>query len=78
MRIFAARPSIIVDSLPTSVGRADLEGKEMDRLLLTWEQRRWMRGRFTTERGREIGVALPTTNANRIRSDYVLREPIGI
>ena len=32
----------------------------MDRLSLTWEQRRWMRGRFTTEKGREIGVALPT------------------
>jgi urease accessory protein len=60
MRIFATRPSIIVDALPTSVGRVDLEGKEMDRLLLTWEQRRWMRGRFTTEGGREIGVALPT------------------
>lgn len=32
----------------------------MDRLSLTWEQRRWMRGRFTTESGREIGIALPT------------------
>lgn len=70
MRIFAARPSIIVDSLPTSVGRADLEGKEMDRLLLTWEQRRWMRGRFTTERGREIGVALPT--ATQIESGQIM------
>lgn len=39
---------------------ADLEGKEVDRLLLTWEQRRWMRGRFTTEKQREIGIALPT------------------
>ena len=60
MRIFPARPAIIVDTLPTSVEPADLEGKEIDRLLLTWEQRRWMRGRFTTEKGREIGVALPT------------------
>lgn len=60
MRIFAARPSIVVDSLPMSVSGADIEGKETDRLLLTWEQRRWMRGRFTTEKGREIGVALPT------------------
>jgi urease accessory protein UreE len=32
----------------------------ISRLSLTWEQRRWMRGRFTTEQGREIGVALPT------------------
>jgi urease accessory protein len=60
MRIFPARPTIIVDTLPTNVSCADLEGKQVDRLLLTWEQRRWMRGRFTTEKGREIGVALPT------------------
>jgi urease accessory protein UreE len=60
LRIFAARPAIVVDSLPANVTPADLEGKEMDRLLLSWEQRRWMRGRFATENGREIGVALPT------------------
>lgn len=60
MRIFAARPAIIVDALPTGVKPADLQGKETDRLPLTWEQRRWIRGRFTTEKGREIGVALPT------------------
>jgi urease accessory protein len=60
MRLFPPRPAIVVDRLPTKVSRADLEGKENDRLLLTWEQRRWMRGRFTTERGREIGVALRT------------------
>src|SRR5271154_4169196 len=60
MRIFASRPAIVVDALPASVSRADIEGKEMDRLALPWEQRRWMRGRFTTESGREIGVALPT------------------
>ena len=60
MRIFVARPAIVVDSLPAKVTAADLEGKEIDRLLLTWEQRRWMRGRFATEKGREVGVALPT------------------
>jgi urease accessory protein len=60
MRIFASRPAVVVDALPASVSRADIEGKEMDQLVLTWEQRRWMRGRFTTESGREIGVALPT------------------
>lgn len=60
MRLFQARPSIVVDALPENVPLADLQGKENDRLLLPWEQRRWMRGRFTTERGREIGVALPT------------------
>lgn len=60
MRIFAPRPAVVVDSLPTNVSSADLNGKESDRLLLTWEQRRWMRGRFTTEKQREIGVALAT------------------
>lgn len=60
VRLFAARPAIVVDKLLANVNRADLEGKEIDKLSLTWEQRRWMRGRFTTERGREIGIALPT------------------
>ena len=60
MKLFQARPAIIVDTLPDSVTPRELEGKEEDRLLLAWEQRRWMRGRFTTEQGREIGVALPT------------------
>jgi urease accessory protein len=60
MRLFHARPAIIVDTLPDNVAAHELEGKREDRLLLAWEQRRWMRGRFTTENGREIGVSLPT------------------
>ena len=50
----------VVDSLPARVDPSDLQGKQADRLLLTWEQRRWMRGRFTTEGGRTIAIALPT------------------
>jgi len=53
-------PKLIIDSVPASVDLDELRGKEEDRLILTWEQRRWMRGRFTTERGRKIGIALPT------------------
>ena len=60
MAISSALPTIVIDTLPTDINRANLQGKERDRLWLTWEQRRWMRGRFTSERGREIGVALPT------------------
>jgi urease accessory protein len=60
MRLFQTRPAIVVDTLPSDIDCANLEGKEIDTLWLTWEERRWMRGRFTTERGREIGVALPT------------------
>ena len=60
MRIFPPRPSIIVDALPQQVSPESLRGKQADSLLLTWEQRRWMRGRFTTVLGRKIGIALPT------------------
>jgi urease accessory protein len=52
--------TLIIDRLYPSALAVDLRAKEEDKLVLTWEQRRWMRGRFTTERGREIGVALPT------------------
>ena len=52
--------TLIIDGLPASANQADLRANEEDKLILTWEQRRWMRGRFTTERGRKIGIALPT------------------
>jgi urease accessory protein len=52
--------TLIIDCLAPSVNQDDLRAKEEDKLVLTWEQRRWMRGRFTTDRGRKIGIALPT------------------
>jgi len=52
--------TLIIDRLHTSVDQEELRLKEEDKLVLTWEQRRWMRGRFTTVQGRKIGVALPT------------------
>ena len=52
--------TLIIDRSNPSVNPDDLRGKEEDSLVLAWEQRRWMRGRFTTERGRKIGIALPT------------------
>ena len=51
---------LVVEKLPSPVAAEHLQGKEADRLLLTWEQRRWARGRFATARGREIALALPT------------------
>jgi len=42
------------------VDPASLAGKERDTLVLTWEERRWGRRRVTTERGREVALALPT------------------
>jgi urease accessory protein len=52
--------TLIIDRLHPSANQGDLCAKEEDKLVLTWEQRRWMRGRFTTVRGRKIGIALPT------------------
>jgi urease accessory protein UreE len=52
--------TLIIDQLHSSANGDELRAKEEDKLVLSWEQRRWMRGRFTTVRGRKIGVALPT------------------
>lgn len=51
--------TLIIDRLHPA-GQDFLRDKEEDKLVLPWEQRRWMRGRFTTERGRQIAIALPT------------------
>lgn len=52
--------TLIVDRVHPFTTQEELHAKEEDRLVLTWEQRRWMRGRFTTAQGRKIGIALPT------------------
>lgn len=52
--------TLIVDRVHPFATQEELCAKEEDRLVLTWEQRRWMRGRFTTEKGRKVGIALPT------------------
>jgi urease accessory protein UreE len=52
--------TLIIDRLLAAVNPEDLKGKREDKLVFTWEQRRWMRGRFTTALGRKIGIALPT------------------
>jgi urease accessory protein len=52
--------TLIIDRFDSSANQDDLRAKEEDKLVLTWEQRRWMRGRFTTAQGRKIGIALPT------------------
>jgi urease accessory protein len=51
---------LIIEQIAQSVSPADIAGKQRDSLILTSEQRRWVRGRFTTQRGREIALALPT------------------
>jgi urease accessory protein len=52
--------TLIIDRLIPPVSQDDLQGKQEDKLVLAWEQRRWLRGRFTTAKGRKIGIALPT------------------
>jgi urease accessory protein len=54
---------LIIERIATSASPADVAGKERDSLILTSEQRRWVRGRFTTTGGREIALALPTGTA---------------
>lgn len=51
---------LLVEHLPGSVPAEELQGKQADKLPLTWEQRRWARGRFATANGRQIALALPT------------------
>lgn len=57
---FMPDTALIIDELVQHPALQDLLGKQEDTLVLTSEQRRWVRGRFTTSRGREVALALPT------------------
>lgn len=52
--------ALIIDHIADHDASHHLEGKQQDSLVLTSEQRRWVRGRFTTTHGREVALALPT------------------
>jgi urease accessory protein len=51
---------VIVEQLIAAQSSVDLGAREEDSVAMTWEQRRWLRGKFTTKNGREIALALPT------------------
>lgn len=51
---------LLIDTLAEHVHAPELPLEQRDTLVLTSEQRRWVRGRFTTAQGREIALALPT------------------
>ena len=51
---------LIIEQIAPPAAPASIAGKQRDSLILTSEQRRWLRGRFTTTGGREIAFALPT------------------
>jgi urease accessory protein UreE len=52
--------TLIINRVYSPENADELRAKEEDKLVLAWEERRWMRGRFTTAQGRKIGIALPT------------------
>jgi urease accessory protein len=60
MRLFRPAGLLILEALPDAATPAQLQGKLADKLVLTWEERRWLRGRFSTQMGRTIAIALPT------------------
>lgn len=51
---------LLIDHLIGHADAADLAGRQSDSLVLTSEQRRWVRGRFVTAQGRKVALALPT------------------
>ncbi len=51
---------LIIDHPADPVSHDALLAKEADKLVLTREQRRWVRGHFTTIKGREVALAFPT------------------
>jgi urease accessory protein len=51
---------LLIEHLIGHTHAADIRERQCDSLVLTSEQRRWVRGRFVTSQGREIALALPT------------------
>jgi urease accessory protein len=51
---------LLIDHQISHARAADLLERQCDSLVLTSEQRRWVRGRFVTSLGREIALSLPT------------------
>ena len=58
-----SEPTVIITHPHVHVHDADLSRLERDALVLTAEERRWGRRRVTTEKGRELALALPTGSA---------------
>jgi urease accessory protein len=56
-------PTVIITHPHVPVHDADLSRLDRDTLVLTAEERRWGRRRVTTEKGRELALALPTGSA---------------
>jgi urease accessory protein len=51
---------LIVERIASGPSARERDGKERDCLRMTSEERRWVRRRATSARGREVALALPT------------------
>ncbi len=50
----------LVDRLPAALAPEQLGQRQRDTVLLSWEKRRWTRGRLFSAAGRELLIALPS------------------
>jgi urease accessory protein UreE len=51
---------LLIEHLPHLQGNEDTAGRERDTIVMTFEERRWLRRRAQTARGRAVALALPT------------------
>ncbi len=51
---------LVVENICGAIDDGALSALERDYLVMTFEERRWLRRRVTTRNGREIALALPT------------------
>jgi urease accessory protein UreE len=51
---------LVIEQLPAGAASLDLAGRERDTIVMTFEERRWLRRRTNTTSGRTIALALPT------------------
>lgn len=66
---------LIIDHPVDPASHGSLKGKEIDKLVLTREQRRWLRGHFITANGRDVALAFPT-GATLEPGDILWVEPL--
>lgn len=51
---------VVIAQLPEAADARDLGSRERDTIVMTFEERRWLRRRGTTTAGRSVALALPT------------------
>jgi urease accessory protein UreE len=51
---------LVIEKLPDGVASGSIGRRERDTIVMTFEERRWLRRRTTTTAGRAIALALPT------------------